>query len=180
MPIQGVKQPEIIRIEDTLRLRKFDGKYEFALKWYQDEDMVYLVDGVRRAYDMGRLTRMYTYLNQVGELYFIEVFENGSFQPIGDVTFWQDDLPIVIGEPRFRGKGIGRKILSALVQRGRMLEFDHMCVGEIYDWNEPSRRCFESLGFRAYEKTEKGSRYRLDLKVRKWFLSKHPAFFCEK
>ena len=119
MPIQGLEQPEIIAIEPTLRLRKFDGRYDFALKWYQDEDMVYMVDGVRRAYDMDRLTRMYTYLNQAGELYFIEVLESGSFRPIGDVTFWQDDMPIVIGEPHYRGKGIGRKVLSALVRRGR-------------------------------------------------------------
>lgn len=109
MPIQGLEQPEIIAIEDTLRLRKFDGKYDFALKWYQNEDMVYMVDGVRRAYDMDRLTRMYTYLNQAGELYFIEVLENGSFRPIGDVTFWQDDMPIVIGDPHYRGKGIAEK-----------------------------------------------------------------------
>lgn len=105
MPIQGLEQPEIIAIEPTLRLRKFDGKYDFALKWYQDEDVVYMVDGVRRAYDMDRLTRMYTYLNQAGELYFIEVLESGSFRPIGDVTFWQDDMPIVIGDPHYRGEG---------------------------------------------------------------------------
>lgn len=161
MPIQGLEQPEIIAIETTLRLRKFDGRYDFALKWYQDEDVVYMVDGVRHAYDMDRLTRMYTYLNQAGELYFIEVFESGSFRPIGDVTFWQDDMPIVIGDPHYRGKGIGRKVLSALVRRGRALGYDHVSVGEIYDWNEPSRRCCESIGFRAYEKTEKGFKYRL-------------------
>lgn len=30
-------------------------------------------------------------------------------------------MPIVIGEPHYRGKGIGRKVLSALVRRGRAL-----------------------------------------------------------
>ena len=28
-------------------------------------------------------------------------------------------MPIVIGDPHYRGKGIGRKVLSALVRRGR-------------------------------------------------------------
>lgn len=28
-------------------------------------------------------------------------------------------MPIVIGEPHYREKGIGRKVLSALVRRGR-------------------------------------------------------------
>ena len=163
MAIQGIEQPEIIQIDNTLRLRKYDGVFDFALEWYQDEDMIYMVDGVRSAYDMDRLARMYVYLNKAGELYFIEILENESYKPIGDVTFWQDDIPIVIGDPNFRGKGIGRKVISALVQRGRSLGFDYVSVGEIYDWNEPSRRCCESVGFRAYEKTEKGAKYRLTL-----------------
>ena len=163
MAIQGIEQPEIIQIDNTLRLRKYDGVFDFAFEWYQNEDMVYMVDGVRSAYDMDRLARMYVYLNKVGELYFIEILENESYKPIGDVTFWQDDMPIVIGDPNFRGKGIGRKVISALVQRGRSLGFDYVSVGEIYDWNEPSRRCCESVGFRAYEKTEKGAKYRLTL-----------------
>lgn len=163
MAILGINQPEIIQIDKALRLRKYDGVYDFALEWYQDEDMVYMVDGARSAYDMDRLTRMYEYLNKAGELYFIEILENERFKPIGDVTFWQDDMPIVIGDAHYRGKGIGRKVISALVQRGRSLGFDYVSVGEIYDWNEPSRRCCESVGFRAYEKTEKGSKYRLPL-----------------
>ena len=161
--IGRTEQPEIIRIEESLRLRKYDGVYDFALEWYQDEDMVYMVDGDRSAYDMDRLTRMYEYLNKAGELYFIEILENERFKPIGDVTFWQDDMPIVIGDPNYRGKGIGRKVITALVQRGRSLGFGYVSVGETYEWNEPSRRCCESVGFRAYEKTEKGSKYRMIL-----------------
>jgi len=163
MAIQGIKQPAVIQIDESLRLRKFDGVFDFALKWYQDEDMVYLVDGERRAYDLERLTRMYRYLDAIGELYFIELLENGKYRPIGDVTFWQEDMPIVIGDPSCRGRKIGRRVIAALVQRGRELGFDHVSVGEIYDWNEASRRCFESVGFRACEKTENGSKYRMHL-----------------
>lgn len=163
MAIQGIEQPAIIQIDEFLRLRKFDGYFDFALEWYQDENMVYMVDGKKIAYDMNRLSRMYHYLDNVGELYFIEIRENSTYTPIGDVTFWQEDMPIVIGDPNYRGKKIGRKVISALVQRGRALGFDHVSVGEIYDWNEPSRRCAESVGFRVYEKTEIGSRYRMDL-----------------
>lgn len=161
MPIVGIKQPEIIRIDEGLRLRKFDDNYGFALVWYQDEETNYMVDGERSAYDWDRLSRMYHYLCNKGELYFVEVLEKGEYVPIGDVTFWQDDMPIVIGKDEYRNRGIGRKVISALVQRGKELGFDHVAVGEIYDWNEPSRRCFESIGFQAYEKTEKGSKYKL-------------------
>lgn len=163
MAIQGTQQPEIIQIDDTLRLRKYDSVHDFALAWYQDEETNYLVDGKRGTYDMEQLARMYHYLDHAGELYFIEIFENGTYKPIGDVTFWQGDMPIVIGEPAYRGKGIGRKVISALIERGRSLKFDHLSVALIYDWNEASRRCFESLGFTAHEKKEKGSAYRLTL-----------------
>lgn len=161
MAIKGARQPEVIQIGSALRLRKFDGEIDFALEWYQDEELVYLVDGKKDAYTMDRLSKMYQYLDNIGELYFIEVQENGRYRPIGDVAFWQDDMPIVIGDPGYRGKGIGQQVISALVQRGRELGFGHVSVGEIYDWNEASRHCFESAGFQAYEKTEKGNRYKM-------------------
>lgn len=164
MAIEGIVQPAILQIDETLRLRKFDDHYEFALAWYQDAETVYLVDGTHGSYDWDRLSQMYHYLENKGELYFIEVLENGAYIPIGDVTFWQQDMPIVIGSRGYRGRQIGRKVVSALVQRGKALGYDSLEVGEIYDWNAASRRCFEAAGFRAYEKTENGAKYRLELK----------------
>ena len=161
--IQGIEQPAIIQIDNTLRLRKYDGVHDFALEWYLDEETVYLVDGKRDPYTMERLGGMYRYLNNAGELYFIEALENGTYKPIGDVTFWQEDMPIVIGDRNYRGRKIGRRVVSALVKRGVALGYDHLEVGEIYDWNEGSRRCFESVGFQAYEKTDKGAKYKLTL-----------------
>ncbi len=159
MAIQGIEQPEIIQIDHSLRLQKFDGNCSFALSWYQDTDMVSLVDGKREVYTMEKLERMYKYLSDIGELYFIEILENGKYQPIGDVTFWKQDMPIVIGEQLYRGRGIGRKVITALANRGRKLGYHKIYVEEIYNYNESSRRCFESAGFRAYERTKQGARY---------------------
>lgn len=163
MPIKGIFQPEILIIDENLRLRKFDNSFMLALEWYQDEETNYMVDGRRGVYDRDQLARMYHYLDKRGEVYFIEIQDSAAWRPIGDVSFWQEDMPIVIGEHSYRGQGIGRKVISALIQRGKSLGYSHLLIGEIYDWNEPSRQCFESLGFLAYEKTEKGSRYRLEL-----------------
>ena len=163
MPIDGVIQPEIIQIEPGLRLRSFDGKFDFALEWYQDPEVVYLVDGVKEPYSQEKLLRMYAYLYKHGELYFIEVERDGGYVPVGDVTFWQEDMPIVIGDPSCRGRGVGRKVIGALIERGRQLGYDTLRVGEIYDWNEASRRCFMAMGFEPCEKTEKGSTYKLTL-----------------
>ena len=163
MPIQGIEQPELIQVDETIRLRKYDGIHDFALEWYQDPEVVWLVDGVRTPYDADKLGRMYRYLNQHGELYWIEVLENGHWCAVGDVTFWQEDMPIVIGDPAYRGKGIGRKVIAVLAERGKELGYRYLEIGEIYDWNEGSRRCFESVGFQAYEKTDKGAKYKLTL-----------------
>ena len=118
MPISNIEQPEILPVDDGLRLRKFDDSFDFAFEWYQDPETVWLVDGVRRPYTRETLANMYHYLDGQGELYFIEALDGGVFRPIGDVCFWQKDMPIVIGDPRYRGRGIGRKVVAALVRRG--------------------------------------------------------------
>lgn len=164
MPIINIKQPEVIQIDDILRLRKFDNNYEFALKWYQHKETVKLVDGVESTYDYDQLSRMYHYLNDKGELYFIEIYESGKYITIGDVTFWNEDMPIVIGDCRYRHKGIGKKVVEALIKRGRELGYNELFVREIYDFNLGSINLFKNLGFKAYKDTEKGKSYRLELK----------------
>lgn len=161
MAIEGIIQPEILQIDETIRLRKFDGIYDFAFDWYQDEETVYLVDGVKKPYSQETLKCMYEYLDKHGELYFIEVKEDDRYIPIGDVTFWKEDMPIVIGEKSYRGKGIAKKVIRALIERGKELGYDTLYVSEIYEFNVASRRCFESMGFEAYEKTDKGNRFKL-------------------
>ena len=163
MPIQGIEQPELIQVDETIRLRKYDGIHDFALEWYQNPELVWLVDGVRTPYDAEKLGRMYRYLNEHGELYWIEVLENGKYRPVGDVTFWQEDMPIVIGEPACRGKGIGRSVVQALAQRARALGYTEIYVDQIYHENTPSRHCFESAGFQPAQRTEKGQSYVLKL-----------------
>lgn len=163
MPITGIVQPETITVDENIRLRKFDGKYDFACEWYQNEETVWLMDGSRELYDLDRLEGMYRYLDEHGELYFIEVKEMDGYVPIGDVTFWQEDMPIVIGDLRYRRKGIGAKVVGALVQRGKDLGYPYLLVSDIYEYNIASRKTFTSQGFVPYKKTEKGNGYRREL-----------------
>lgn len=163
MPIPGIIQPEIIQIEYALRLKAYEASCDFALSWYQDAEILYMVDGVTIPYSIEKLNRMYEYLNCLGEVYFIEVLENDNWLPIGDVTFCQKDMPIVIGNKAYHNKGIGKKVVSALVSRGKILGYRELFVKEIYDFNLPSQRLFESLGFQKAEKTETGYRYSLTL-----------------
>lgn len=163
MPIMGVQQPDILLIDEKLRLRKFDKNYEIAFAWYQNIELVYMVDGVKEPYSMEKLKRMYDYLSLQGELYFIESLVDGDYRSIGDVTFWQEDMPIVIGDSSFRGKGVGKKVIRALIQRAKELGYKQQRIADIYEWNKVSKKCFTDLGFVEDGKTEKGSRYRLGL-----------------
>lgn len=164
MPIAEIEQPLIIALDNDLRLRKYDGIHTFALEWYQDEETVKLVDGLQSdIYDEARLERMYHYLNDNGELYFIEVKNDGIFQPVGDVTFSKNDMPIVIGDKRYRGTGIGEKVVSTLIKRAKELGYAQIRVDEIYNHNVASRKLFTKLGFVPYEATQNGHRYELVL-----------------
>ncbi len=167
MPIQDILQPELIVIDDTLRLRRLytDSDCDFALPWYQDKETVLLVDGVKTPYDREKLYRMYRFLDGMGELYWIEARASAdtAFVPIGDITFCKEDLPIVIGEKQWRKKGIGRRVIGALIERAKALGYPTLSVQEIYFYNIGSQRMFESVGFVPCERTEKGISYRLEL-----------------
>lgn len=161
MPIEGIIQPTTIDISSTLRLRKFSGDCAFALEWYQDEETLLLVDGKTVPYDLKRLCQMYRYLQERGELYWIEYKGENSahFVPVGDVTFGKEDLPIVIGEPSLRGRGIGKQVIQALMARARILDFHVLRAAEIYQYNVGSQKLFEACGFRVVGDTEKGHSY---------------------
>ncbi|MGL5752508.1 MAG: GNAT family N-acetyltransferase [Paraclostridium sp.] len=163
MPIKNIIQPEYINISSEIRLLKYDGKIDFALDWYQDEETLMLVEGRDEPYDIKRLSRMYNYLNQQGELYFIEYKICDKYVEIGDVTFSAEDMPIVIGNKSYRGYGIGKKVVLKLIERGKELGYKKLFVNEIYNYNIGSQKLFESVGFKKYEKTIKGYRYSLDL-----------------
>ncbi len=113
MAIEGVEQPEILEINETLRLRRYDGAADFAFAWYQD--------------------------------------------------FSRTDLPIVIGVPEYRGRGVGRQVIQTLMDRGRQLGFPTLGVREIYDFNIASIRCFTACGFAPVARTDKGWRYEAKL-----------------
>lgn len=94
--IDMLEQPEYIAIHSSLRLRKYDGQVHLAFSWYQNPDVIRLIDGSREPYTLQRIKKMYDYLTQHGEVYFIEILINENWMPIGDVSFWQEDMPILL------------------------------------------------------------------------------------
>lgn len=161
MAIEGVEQVAVLEIDNQIRLRRYDGIHDFAFEWHQDLELVWLIDGDQERYSQDLLDRMYDYLSKNGECYFIEIFEDDQFIPIGDVTLFADDFAIAIGDKRYWKKGIGTKVLHRMIERARDVGLEEILVEEIYDWNTGSRKLFEKCGFEAVEKKKKGWSYRL-------------------
>ena len=152
MPINGVVQPEIILIEEGLRLRAYDGNFLTGLPWYQSEAVYYNSEGITdpsKIPDEKYVERMYNHFQNSGksELYFIEVMKDGRFIPIGDVALQEENPPIVIGVEEYRGVGIGKKVMTAIIDRARRLGIQKIYGTTIYEYNIASQRLHESLGF---------------------------------
>ena len=153
----------VLDIDADLRLVRLDAPPAEALSWYQDPETLWMVDGKREPYTPERLARMYDWLAERGELWFIEVRDEGTgvgWRPVGDVTLCPSDLPIVIGEKDQRARHVGRRVIGAPCERARGLGWREVLVGEIYEWNVASQRCFSAAGFEPYERTNRGARWR--------------------
>ncbi len=160
-------ETDVIPLGTDLRLRRYDAardkNAQFALGWYQDKETLRLVNNDETPYDLQRVNEMYAWLNDRGELYFIETDEGNGFFPIGDIALLDDDLPVVIGEKRYRGRGFGKRALAALIARARRQKRTELFVREIYSFNTASQKLFRRAGFLPYEKTAFGEKYRLSL-----------------
>lgn len=166
MALGSIKQPDIIYIDRGLRLRAYDGNFRQAVVWYRDEVVYRNSEGITDSSqipDEVYVRRMYEYLSQNGECYFIEVLEGGAYVPIGDVTLKEENPPIVIGVAKYRGKGIGKKVLQAVIARARELGIRRFYGTTIYDYNTASRKLYESVGFRCVGVRKNVRVYELEL-----------------
>lgn len=166
MPLPNVEQLEIIYINENLRLRKYDGNYEIALQWYQDPDVYINSEGIfdsLKIPDLDYVKRMYTWLNNNRELFFIEVLENDKYLPLGDITIKEENPPITIGVKKYRGKGLGKLVMKAIIDRLRVLGCKKIYNSIVYKWNIASQKLHKSLGFVCAKETENEYFYELDL-----------------
>ena len=160
MSTSQIQQPNIIDIDCMIRLRKpIEEEYILALPWYQNPEVLYYSEGQNvKPYDMETIRRMYKYLRNIGELYFIEAFEDYKWVAIGDVTLSEENMPIVLGNEKFWGKGIGKKVIGRLIDRAKRIKLDRIYIPTIYKYNARSSNLFKSFGFiKVFENDEKES-----------------------
>lgn len=157
----------ILQIDENLRLyspKKED--WNIALKWYSNPDILYFSEGIpydnNKTYDMNIITNMYTYLSKIGMLFFIQIKENDQWISIGDATCAKDNMPIMISDKKYWGLGIGKKVLTKLIEIAKENDIHKVNV-EIYKYNERSHRLYTSLGFVKISEDEKSNYYELNI-----------------
>lgn len=155
---------EQIVINDTLRLRKpLKEEWGKAFVWYQDKEILLMSEGIRdKVYTDENIDKMYTFLNKQGHLYFIEVFEN-EWISIGDATFSIKNLPIVIGDRKFWGKNIGKKVIGKFIEIAKAQGIKELNIPQICHYNERSKKLFLGFGFTLDEENKEYSLYKLKL-----------------
>ena len=160
----------VIKMDDqsnqpTIRLRpaNIDEDCSHALLWYQDPEVLHFSEGPgTEAYDPETVQAMYRYLASIGRLYIIEAQEDGEWVPIGDVTLSRETIPIVIGDPGYRSRGIGTRVIRMLIEMAREEQWTELKVKKVYTFNDRSHRMFTGLGFAVTGEgvDENGHRYR--------------------
>ena len=166
MALKEFEQPEIIDINDSLRLRKYDGRFDLFLPGYQNPVVYQNSEGIfdeNRIPNLSYVKGMCTYLAKVGELYYIEAKERDIYIPIGDVTIKEENPPIAIWVDACRGKGIGKLVMQTVIDRLRELGFAKISGSTVYQWNTASQKLHEGLGFRRVSEDEKEITYEREL-----------------
>ena len=166
MPINNIKQPFIIEIDDSLRLLKYNGNYEEALTGYQDPYVYQNSEGIfddTKKPDIDYIKGMFEWLNNNGELYYIQIKAGEDFISIGDVTIKDVNPPITIWYENYRGIGIGTKVMKTVINRLKELGYEKIIGTTVYKWNNSSQRMHEKLGFIKIDENDDEYIYELTL-----------------
>ena len=115
---------------------------DITLEWYQDPDVCRQVDNIDYVYTPDLLDRMYTYLSEHGDCYYIQY--QGKL--VGDVTLRENaEISIVVCK-EYQNLHIGRRCVIDMLELAREQGMKEV-KANIYAFNTQSRKMFESVGF---------------------------------
>lgn len=166
MPLPSIPQPEVLPIAEDLRLRRLDVVVDEMVQGYKDPVVYQNSKGIfdeSRIPDRAYVQGMCNVLRQAGEMYYIEINENGRFVPVGDVTLTPVNLPIALWRADCRGRGIGTRVMQAALTRLAALGYAKVTGQQVFIWNRASQNLHESLGFMAVRRTDRDIIYEIDL-----------------
>ena len=129
-------------VDSEIRLIPYYRNDEVSLSWYLDTDLVKMVDNRDTPYDIPLLHRMYDYLSENGDCYYIEYDDT----PVGDVTLLESGEIAIVISKEYQGRHIGRRCVREMLALAREKGMTSV-KAVIYSFNIPSQRMSLSLGF---------------------------------
>ncbi len=138
-------QPKQIIVDAEICLVKYYPYYSRTLLWYQDLDLCKQVDNIDYPYDLDRLKRMYKFLSQKGECYYIK-YHN---RLVGDISLTDNVIGMAIDKP-FQNMHIGRRSFMAILLRAKELGIKEIFL-EVYVFNKQCQKMIESFGFQKID-----------------------------
>jgi RimJ/RimL family protein N-acetyltransferase len=133
----------------SIRLRRveLDEYQTLAADWYADAEVLRLSEGGAEPYGPAQIKAMYEALSRQGELYVIDIAGDDGWCTVGDAALLPDAVPIVVGRPEYRSRGVGTAVLQLLIARARELGWTEVRVKAIDPDNIRARRLYERAGF---------------------------------
>ena len=129
-------------IDQEITLIPYYPCLDITLEWYQDPDVCKQVDNIDKVYTPELLGRMYTYLSEHGDCYYIQY--QGKL--VGDVTLRENaEISIVVCK-EYQNLHIGRRCVIDMLKQARERGLKEV-KANIYSFNTQSRKMFESVGF---------------------------------
>ncbi len=138
--IKGKTKPRIVN--QSIALIPYYPWEEATLPWYQDPVLVKQVDNKDELYTPEKLNRMYTWLNEHGNLWYIVYHGHLA----GDISIGDNgEIGLAIA-PEYQNKHIGRRCVAELLTVAREKGLP-IVKAQVYSFNEQSRKMFLSAGF---------------------------------
>lgn len=120
---------------------------EVAIPWYADQEVLCFSEGPGvQAFDRIRIEKMYRWLSDRGHVFVIEVFDE-TWRSVGDAALCEALMPIVIGDVKYRNRGVGSQALQLLIEAARSRGWTKLVAHKIFSYNARSMKLFEKAGF---------------------------------
>jgi RimJ/RimL family protein N-acetyltransferase len=134
-----------------LRVSDVDDRY---LSWFQDQDLIKYYSGSKRAFDREAVLEELRKGEESGSHFMYGIFMKDIQLCIGNIKVGSifrehkiSDLPVLIGDRRFRGKGLA----TEAIQLGSRLAFDRYDIrklsGGMYEDNIASLKAYMKAGW---------------------------------
>ncbi len=164
-------------INNNLRLNDLNYNSEYilkhAMKWYEDEEVLYYSEGIssnykKNSFSREKILQMYKYLSSQGMLLFIEIKnkETNKWFPIGDITIYEKELPLIIGNIEYRNKGLGKLVINKALDIAKNLNITQITNVKIYHYNKRSLEVYKKNGFSIYKQDKEYKYLKINLKNR--------------